>query len=109
VTDQNPDREKLVDTFFVSLELPNTAADMPGDALLYLEHLADAILASDWLRARDERVRREAAAEQREKDYAAVQRGMPESGPHILGSERRAGIVEGVGRSLDAIREQGNE
>lgn len=100
MSEQNTDREAL--------------GDIIDDWLTDPDHidtgfLADAILNSEWLAEHDERVRREAAAEQREKDYAAVERGMPESGPHILGSERRSGIIEGVGRSLDAIREQGTE
>lgn len=59
----------------------------------------------DVLRAYTERVR----AEQREADYHAVEAGMPELGALAPVTERCAGIIEGVGRSLDAIRVTGQQ
>lgn len=63
--EQNVDREKLAET------IENAQTPMGGTLLgsrEQFEAVADAILNSEWLAEHDERVRREAAAEQREKD-----------------------------------------
>jgi hypothetical protein len=74
-SDQNPDREKLLRALDPSgIDGRHLGANHAGLVLhpRQAEAIADAILASEWLRARDERVRREAAAEQREKDMALI-------------------------------------
>lgn len=66
MSDQNPDREKLADE--ISGIVVGAGYESVSIGITAALEAADAILASDWLAEHDDQMRREAAAEQREKD-----------------------------------------
>lgn len=114
MTDQNPDREKLLRAISGGLdkdEKPYSFEESRNFWAETLDDVADAILASEWMREHNERVRREAATEQREKDARIAEqsaRPRPGHGSMSEGS-RSAWYAYGRRDAAAAIREQGND